>query len=47
MDPSLFYEFNTIAAGTGVSLTKTTLPQSKRSVFKLAFSEGIELTDFL
>ena len=47
MDPAIFYEFNTSAAGTGVSIANVTLPQSGRRVFKLTFTEGKTLENFL
>jgi hypothetical protein len=47
MDPAIFYEFNTSAAGTGVSISNVALPQSGRKVFKLTFTEGKTLENFL
>jgi hypothetical protein len=47
MDPAIFYEFNTSAANTGVSISSAVLTDSKRKVFKLSFAEGKTLENFL
>jgi hypothetical protein len=44
MDPKIFTEFNISVGNPSVSIIQTTLPQSKRSVYKLVFTEGLTHT---
>ena len=47
MEPWIFKEFNSSAGSSGVSVGETTLPDSKRKVYSLNFSEGKTLENFL
>ena len=47
MEPRIFMEFNSSAGSSGVSVGETALPDSKRKVYSLNFSEGKTLENFL
>ena len=47
MEPQIFKEFNTSAGSSGVRISEGKLPDSKRNVYYLDFSEGKTLENFL
>jgi hypothetical protein len=47
MDPAIFAEFNVSASSQGVAIENVTLEDSKRKAYRLKFTEGKILEDFL
>jgi hypothetical protein len=47
MDPAIFAEFNVSASSQGVTIENVTLENSKRKAYRLKFTEGKILEDFL
>ena len=47
MDPAIFAEFNVSAGKHGVTIENVSLENSKRKAYRLKFTEGLILKDFL